>query len=302
MKDKIEFVSTAVTDIGDPFVLLHGGKYYMYATSAPDGFKVWSADNIDGEWKDEGYCYKATEECFGFRNFWAPEVRLRFDGKLVMHYTARWKEKDSLRIGVAVSDSPLGPFKDADTGKPMFDFGWAAIDAHCFTDDDGKSYLYYVRDVSENIRDGIRYSDIYVSELNKDLTQIITEPKIALEPSQDWEMRQSKDWRWNEGPFVHKHDGKYYLMYSANCFDCKFYGVGYAVANSPLGPFVKAEENPILEYDERMSGPGHNALFTDKAGNLINAFHIHTFADKPSGNRRACFCRVRIKHNKLEFY
>ena len=304
MNNRIDFIATSIVHIGDPFVLLHDGTYYMYATGTggDNGFRVWRASELSGEWTDCGYCYKINESSFGYKNFWAPEVRVRKDGKFVMHYTARFKENDSLRIGVAIADSPLGPFTDVTPRKPMFDFGWATIDAHCFTDEDGVSYLYYVRDVSENIRDGIRYSDVYVSRLDESLTHLISEPELVLEPSQDWELRQSKEWRWNEGPFVYKHDGKYYLMYSANCFDSKYYGVGYAVASSPTGPFVKAEENPILEYDDRMSGPGHNALFTDKNGELWNAFHIHTDMAKPSGDRRACFCRARFIGGKLEFY
>ena len=304
MKKGMDFIATSVMHIGDPFVLLHDGAYYMYATGTggADGFKVWKASVLGAEWTDCGHCYTVTDASFGYKNFWAPEVRRRSDGKFVMHYTAQSKEKDSLRIGVAVADSPLGPFVDAAPQNPMFDFGWAAIDAHCFTDEDGTSYLYYVRDVSENIRDGVRYSDIYASRLDESLTRLVTEPKLVLEPSQEWETRQSKEWRWNEGPFVHKHDGKYYLTYSANCFNCKYYGVGYAVANGPFGPFVKAEENPILEQDERMSGPGHNALFKDKNGELWNAFHIHTDRNNPSGDRRACLCRVRFVGGKLEFY
>jgi hypothetical protein len=54
---------------------------------------------------------------------------------------------------------------------------------------------------------------------------------------------------WNEGAFMYKHNGKYYLTYSANPFWAREYAVGYAVADSPLGDFVKPEKNRILGVD-----------------------------------------------------
>lgn len=53
-----------------------------------------------------------------------------------MQYTARRKSNHSLWIGVAVSDSPEGPFADVHNG-PVFDLGYAAIAGHVFIDDDG---------------------------------------------------------------------------------------------------------------------------------------------------------------------
>ena len=111
MSEKI--VSTLITQIGDPFVLhASDGKYYMYATESEGEcrFDVYVSENIK-DWKKVGTCYKPTERSFGYKNFWAPEV-VEHNGKFIMHYTARWKKNHSLRIGVAVSDSPLGPFID----------------------------------------------------------------------------------------------------------------------------------------------------------------------------------------------
>ena len=139
-------IRTEITGIGDPFILKDGDTYYMYATSAPDGFKYFTSKNLT-DWTKGGYCYKDSP--WGENNFWAPEVYAR-NGKYYMIFTARWKEKHSLRIGVAVADSPEGEFKDL-LGAPLFDFGYAVIDATLFQDDDGKEYLYYVRDCSENI-------------------------------------------------------------------------------------------------------------------------------------------------------
>src|SRR5690606_6596776 len=83
---------------------------------------------------------------------------------------------------------------------------------------------------------------------------------LLLRPSQPWEFK-SGDYRWNEGPFMLKHKGVYYLMYSANFYRTRDYSVGYAVSNNPLGPLVKYEHNPVLfSPSEEISGPGHHSV------------------------------------------
>jgi hypothetical protein len=75
-----------------------------------------------------------------------------------------------------------------------------------------------------------------------------------------------------------------------------------AVSNTPNGDFEK--KGPVLTYEavkEDFSGPGHNAFFKDAEGNLKMAFHIHTYADNPSGNRKACICDAIIKGESILF-
>jgi GH43 family beta-xylosidase len=289
----------SIKNIGDPFVLRGpDGKYYCYATSAPDGFKAWSSDNLV-EWKEEGYVYLRKEDSWGVADFWAPEVVL-YNGKYYMHYSARWGTNQSLRIGVAVADLPTGPFVDL-FNHPMFDFGYAAIDGHVFIDDDGQKYFYYSRDCSENIVDGRHESHLYVTELNDDLVSFKGEPLLITRPEQDWEIRSGNEWRWNEGPFVLKHNRKYYLMYSANFFEGRDYSVGYAVADHPTGPFVKASHNPILfSSNPAISGPGHNSVTTSPNGKeLFIVYHIHTDPQKPSGDRQVCIDRMGFQEDGL---
>ena len=297
-------IYTKVDKIGDPFVLCENGKYYMYATSPFDaiGFRVWTSDDLEN-WTEVGLCYEKTDECFGCCDFWAPEVIYNKNtGKYVLHYSARDKASGVLKTGVAVADSPLGPFTDAVKGKPMFDFGKdiATIDASCFVDDDGKAYLYFVKDCSMNVINGVHISQIYCAPLTEDYLSLNGEVKLITTPDSEWEIKRSTDWQWNEGPFVVKHDGKYYLTYSSNCYNTKYYSVGYAVADKPFGKFVKAEENPILSYiDNVTSGPGHNMFFKDKNGVLTCAYHIHTYLDAPSADRKVCFSPAYFKNGKL---
>jgi GH43 family beta-xylosidase len=220
------------------------------------------------------------------------------NGKYFMHYSARWGKNQSLRIGVAVADSPAGPFVDA-FNRPMFDLGYAAIDGHVFFDDDGRKYFYYSRDCSENIVDGRHESHLYVAELNDDLLSFKSEPLLITQPEQEWEIRSGAEWRWNEGPFVLKHNGIYYLMYSANFYASRDYSVGYAVSEKPMGPFVKATHNPVLASPHAdISGPGHNSVTVSPDGNeLFIVYHIHTDATNPSGDRQVCIDRMGFRED-----
>ncbi len=279
-------IRTDITGIGDPFIF-KADKFYAYATSAPDGFRYFSSEDLLN-WREEGYCYRNSpwaENCF-----WAPEVYFH-EGRYYLLYTGRWKKNHSLRIGLAAADSPRGEFKDLREG-PLFDLGFACIDATLLFDDDGKIYLYFVRDCSENIVNGVHISEIYCARLSRDLLSFETEPVKILSPDAAWETEADPEWHWNEGPALLKHGGKYYLNYSVNCYDSPRYSVGCAVSASPMGPYEKYGHNPVLQRREGdFSGPGHNSFF--RVGDaLYTAFHIHADPAKPSGNRRMCIAEA----------
>jgi GH43 family beta-xylosidase len=125
---------------------------------------------------------------------------------------------------------------------------------------------------------------------------------LLLQPDQEWEGLEG-DYQWNEGPFVLKNDGKYYLMYSANYYASEDYSVGYAVADKPTGPFTKASENPILSknLDEGVSGPGHNSVTTGPDGEtLYTVYHIHTHPLVPSGDRQMSIDKIEFIDGKLK--
>lgn len=285
----------SITNIGDPYIFkASDGKYYCYPTSWNMGFKAWTSEDLVN-WYDLGPVYKGYTS-WASSDYWAPEV-VEYKDKYYMYYTGRWAENKSLRIGVAVSDSPKGPFKDV-YDHPMFDFGYAAIDANILIDDDGKKYMFYSRDCSENIVNGRHESHIYGIELSDDMLSVKGEPVLLAKPEQDWE-KYSGEWRWNEGPTVFKHNDKYYMMYSANFYASKMYSVGYAVADSPLGTYAKYEKNPVLESEltwKHVSGPGHNSIVPSPDGSeLFAVYHTHTDPKEGGGNRQVFIDRMGFR-------
>ena len=307
--------------LGDPYVLLASdGKYYMYGTGGvKDGFGCYVSDDLS-HWKYLGAVYQGnTEDSWAESCFWAPEVYER-DGKFYMFFSAQWKvnptdELENFRIGVAVADSPQGPFRELADG-PLFDPGYPVIDANVLFEDDGRCYLYYSRccykhpvesEIADWARehglfDEIEESWIYGVELKPDFSGVIGEPVLLLCPPKkmsdaqaEWESRSvtsgAVNRRWTEGSFIIKKDGLYYMMYSANFFGGEDYAVGYAVSDSPLGPFRKSEDNPVLEKDTpeggTVSGVGHNSITWSKDGKrMFCVYHGRTAA---TGNDRVVF-------------
>lgn len=290
VQDRFAVNPREITGIGDPFVVAAEDGYHVFATGAMVGFFHWSSPDLTTFERD-----KALKRAgWVSKDFWAPEV-YAWKGRYAMLFTGRWKQNGSLRMGIAFADAPEGPYEDP-LGEPLFDFGYAAIDGTLVVDDDGAPYLIYSRDCSENVVDGRHESHLYGVRLADDLMSTVGEPVPLTAPDAGWETA-SGDYRWNEGPAVLRHGGKYYLFYSANYYASKEYSVGVAVADAPLGPYVKQANNPILTWVEdgergvRVSGPGHNSFFT-VGDELFTAYHTHTHPDAPSGDRQLCVDRA----------
>jgi hypothetical protein len=129
--------------------------------------------------------------------------------------------------------------------------------------------------------------------------ELAGEPVLLTRPEQEWEKRSGSEYRWNEGPFMIKHGGIYYLMFSANCYAGKFYALGYGVSKNPLGPFEKYKDNPILEAPEEwrhVSGPGHHSLTLSPDGKeLFAAYHTHVDVQQGGGNRQMAIDRAGFR-------
>ncbi len=254
----------------DPYILLYDGTYYLYATNAPtQGYKVFRSDDLI-HWEDCGFCLKCEdvkgeikEENGRVFGFWAPEV-IHYHGKFYMIYTV------NIHLGVAVSDSPLGPFVQREK-KWIFEKN--AIDGHFFVDDDDTVYLIY-RCRKTNRIAGVK--------MNPDMNSVDqSTDTLLLSPGEfPWEHTIPNQMT-AEGPYLLKHKGKYYLSYSANDYRNIDYAIGYAVSDHPLGEYKKYDGNPILKRSETVYGTGHHSFTTSKDGKqLVCVYHCHHSTEK----------------------
>ncbi|WP_200935428.1 family 43 glycosylhydrolase [Aeromicrobium sp. Root344] len=224
----------------DPNIVRFGDIYYIYATT--DGiagwgsskFKVWSSKNLV-DWTEHGTILDLGPDIsWADSNAWAPTATEK-DGKFYFYFSAQQN------IGVAVSDSPLGPFTDP-IGKPLVskaDYNNAQqIDPAVFTDDDGTSYLYWGNGKS------------YVVPLNPDMTSYDVSKRVELTGLTGF----------REGMFMTKRAGKYYASWSIDDTGSENYRVGYAIGDSPTGPFTNKGE--ILTKDPSLGilGTGHHSI------------------------------------------
>ena len=277
-------------EIADPFVLRGPDSlYYLYGTSAPDGFRAWRSRDLVA-WEPLGYVYRAADSSWARGSFWAPEVR-RYRDRYYLTFSAKGPGDAGLRLCLAVADDPAGPF--AELAAPWLDHGFGAIDAHLFVDADGAPYAFYemVGVVGEPwAGDGHFKGTILAEALAPDLLAPATDapPRRCLAPSQPWELPPDGLAHSVEGMTVFVIDGLYYMTYSANHYKDPRYGIGYATAPSPLGPWTKALDNPLLARDlaAGVSGPGHNSVIASPDGReLFLVYHSHADAEEPSGRR-----------------
>jgi len=273
-------------------IALPGGDYAAYGTGRALGgrqFEVLRSDDLV-TWRSAGGALEPLAEPWA-TDYWAPEVAL-CDGRFFMYYSAGAGDKGHL-IRVAVADAPEGPF--ADQGLVLTPGERFAIDAHPFRDDDGQWYLYYAHDVLEGERVG---TTVAVDRM-LDMTRLEGRPRTLLRPSADWQifLRQREmygsvwDWHTLEGPFVRKRGGRYFLFYSGGAWEEPSYGVSYAVADHPLGPFEEPASGPVVlqTVPGRVLGPGHNTIVEGPGGEDWIVYHAW---DAGRTARRMCIDRL----------
>ncbi|WP_443060537.1 family 43 glycosylhydrolase [Streptomyces sp. NBC_00459] len=222
----------------DPNIVRFGDTYYISPTT--DGFAGWSGTQFKAysskdlvHWQDHGVILDlGPDVSWADTRAWAPTAAER-NGKYYLYYSA------DTNIGVAVSDSPTGPFRDP-LGKPLIARGaytGQMIDPAVFTDDDGKQYLYWGN------------GRAYVVPLNDDMVSFDTSKVVNITPS-----------GYTEGTFVIKRKGTYYFMWSEGDTRDENYRVAYATGPSPTGPWTN--RGPLLEKDLALGikGPGHHSV------------------------------------------
>ena len=252
---------------GDVTVIREQGKYYMFCT----GGGAWISDDM------LHWSFKRVENVPV-----APHV-VKYNGNFYMCGNDGPLFK---------ADNPLGLYTSIGEWKntPDVQGGWnGAFDVDIFIDDDNKPYLYYP---------GRGVSGIYVVPLDpNDLSRFAGPVKHLFGFNKDhiWErygeMNEYTDVAWIEGPWLQKHNGIYYLQYSASGTQWKTYAEGYYTSTSPMGPFTYASNNPLLrKTDGLVTGPAHGSIVEGPDGNLWQFYTI--VLSNPPGGRRIGMDRV----------
>lgn len=234
-------------------------RYYIYSTT--DGqpgwggwyFTVFSSDNLT-DWTDEGVMLdlKSDQVPWANGNAWAPCIEeKKIDGKYkyFFYFSGNPAAGGGKQIGVAMADSPVGPFKDL--GRPVITDSPVGhgqqIDVDVFTDPvSGKTYLYW----------GNGY--MAGAELNEDMVSIKENTITVMTPKGG----TLKDYAYREAPYVFYRDGLYYFMWSVDDTGSPNYHVAYGTSKSPLGPVKVAKKPVVLIQDaaKEIYGPAHNAV------------------------------------------
>lgn len=254
----------------DPTIWVDGGKYYLTGTKGGGGtagFAVLESKDLKnwappkGSSSPEYMILSKGDQSFGTDGFWAPQI-FKADQTYYLTYTA------NEQTVLAESKAFLGPYRQKEIAP--IDGSVKNIDSFVFKDDDGKYYLYHVRFSNGNY--------IWVAEFDLKTGKIKPETLTkCFDQTETWEATPNfESAPILEGPTVVKMKGKYYLFYSANHFKNIDYSIGYAVSDSPFGPWVKYTGNPILHRSVvGENGSGHGDLFEGVDGQLYYVYHVH---------------------------
>lgn len=285
----------------DPEILYSNktGKYYIYSTTDGKpgwgGYKYYVYSSADlKEWKNEGVALDAKSDQIAWANgnLWAPaaiEVKQKNGSyKYYLYFSANPNDNGRKQMGVAVSDSPTGPF--VDLGHPLLaknhpGCNGQLIDVDVFIDPVSKKpYLYWGN------------SFMAGAELEPNMTKIKDETVTVMTPKGG----SLRDYAYREAPYVFYRNGLYYFMWSVDDTGAANYHVAYGTSKSPLGPIEVAKDPIVLIQDPQheIYGTAHNSVIqkpgTDEwyiVYHRINKDYIHF---QPGVHREVCI-------DKLEF-
>lgn len=244
----------------DPAPLVHDGTLYLYVghdeyyegqDSASGGkeFNItewlcYSTQDMQ-TWTDHGAVLRPTDFRWGVGEAWASQV-IEHNGKFYYYTTVQAGEPyNSKAIGIAVSDSPTGPFVDA-IGKPLVTDDmtsngsrgwWNDIDPTAFIDDNGQAWLCWGN------------GTCFLARLKPNLTELDGDIRVVDLP------------RYVEGPWLHKRGDLYYLTYAS--FGQGRENISYATASSMDGPWTPQGELTGMAENSFTIHPGI-AEFRDK--------------------------------------
>jgi GH43 family beta-xylosidase len=279
----------------DPFVLEHQGTYYAFGTAprqAGEGvFSLLTSPDLT-TWTAAGRVLAPLADP-SWTDYWAPEVA-HHQGRFYL-YSSAGRGDQGHHLRVAVADHPAGPYTDQERVlTPELRF---AIDPNPFQDEIGQWYLYYATDMLQGERVG---TSLVVQPLSADMLSLIGTPVTVLRAGHDWQLYQATrpiygavhDWYTLEGPFVVQRGEQYVCFYSGGAWTNPSYGVSYAVAAHPLGPWSEPDgDGPriLRTVPGQVIGPGHNSVVLAPNGGAVVVYHAWDVAQTA---RRLCIDRL----------
>ncbi|MFD5272153.1 family 43 glycosylhydrolase [Streptomyces sp. NPDC058335] len=269
----------------DPSPLVYNGRVYLYTGHDEDGstsfvmkdWRVWSsADMVN--WTDHGSPLSLATFSWASSDAWAGQAVER-GGKFYWYVPVTARATGRMAIGVAVSDSPTGPFRDA-LGHPLLEN--TEIDPTVFIDDDGQAYLYWGN------------PNLWYVKLNADMTSYAGSPVQIPLTTAGFGTRTDNPDRptlYEEGPWVYKRGGLYYLVYAARC--CSEF-IAYSTAPSPTGPWtyrgtvMPAQGNSFTNHAGIVDFQGNSYFFYQNGalpggGNFTRSVAVEKFSYNADG-------------------
>ncbi|WP_339766944.1 glycoside hydrolase family 43 protein [uncultured Paraglaciecola sp.] len=251
-----------VTNIytADPSAHVFDGKLYIYPSHdyeagipqndngdhfAMRDYHILSMDEVGAEVAEHGVALSVDDVPWAGRQMWAPDAASK-DGQYYLYFPLKDKQ-DIFRIGVAISDSPVGPFKPQP--EPMA--GSFSMDPAVFEDDDQQHYLFFGGIWGGQLQHWTKgeYSsqDDYPADdapalmpkavkLAADMVSMDGEPQdiMILDESGQPIKQGDLDRRFFEAAWVHKYQDHYYLSYSTG----DTHKIVYAMSENLMGPYI----------------------------------------------------------------
>jgi arabinan endo-1,5-alpha-L-arabinosidase len=258
-------------DAPDPTVLrTPDGTFYAYTTQSLYGARLLnipvlrSTDLVNWTFVRDALPSLPDWAVLGERDSWAPHV-ISHAGRYLMYFSERRADDDTMAIGVAVADSPQGPFRDA-IGEPLLTGPtFTTIDPFVIPID-GDLWIYW----------GSAGDPIWAQQLAEDGFSTVGEARMVFhrEFGEPYEALI-------EGAWLTQHEDWWYLFYSGDacCDEIAHYAVLVARSRSPFGPFERDPQNPIVAMNESFNAPGHNSIVVDDAGQEWLVYHAYVRPD-----------------------
>jgi len=248
----------------DPAPMVHEGRLYLYTSHDEDvtvnnfftmnDWRLYSTVDMVN-WTDHGSPAGYKTFSWGTGDAWAPHGIAR-GGKFYLYVPIN--NSTGSKIGVAVADSPSGPFTDP-LGKALISTGSGNIDPNVFIDADGQAYLYWGNP-------SLRYV-----KLNEDMISFQGNPVEVNLTTAGFGSRSNSDraTAYEEGPWFYKRDSLYYLVYPADGTPEK---ISYTTSSGPTGPWAFAGDIMAKESGAGSSFTNHPGVI-DYQGKSYFFYH-----------------------------